>query len=568
MKKQIIFFYTAICFSLLLNAQKEGTIWYFGDKAGVDFNSGSPVALTDGQMNTFEGCATICDPSGSLLFYTDGRIVWDAAHDTMPNGTGLLGHPSSTQSAIIVPFPGDTAKYYVFTSDHGGYLDPDIKGINYSVVDMNLNGGKGDITVKNDSLLNPAVEKITAVQHGNGFYIWVLAHGFGDDAFYAWLVTDTGICDPVISNTGSVHNPGSINYGAAGYMKASPNGTKVAVAIGPYVDGLTVTRMELFNFNNNTGKLSAFFRRDYNITNDFSGYYGVEFSPNSRFLYVAADLYVPDTPHIYQYDVYAGDSAAIMASETDIIHPDSASEYSRLTAMQTAIDGKIYISHFNKTYLDVIEYPNNQGLACGLKRNAVSLNGRQCKMGLPTFITSFFQALPVSLATFKGWHVNHQNHLKWSTASETNNDYFIIERKNDDQGYFEIARIQGAGNSSVKNNYHFTDRNPLKGNNYYKLSQVDFDGKRRYLTTIVVSYDDSGDWCVIGAPQNGILQIYNQANESMVINVYNTVGSLVHSESMRHSAETVNLQRLSQGIYIINIIQNNREFTERLFLTK
>ncbi|TXI67741.1 MAG: hypothetical protein E6Q46_02540 [Flavobacterium sp.] len=73
-------------------AQGEANIWYFGNKAGISFNSGVPVPLLDGQMQADEGCATLSDANGNLLFYTNGITVWNRNHQIMPNGTGLMGH--------------------------------------------------------------------------------------------------------------------------------------------------------------------------------------------------------------------------------------------------------------------------------------------------------------------------------------------------------------------------------------------------------------------------------------------------------------------------------------------
>ena len=130
-----------ICFPLLMFSQNEGNIWYFGYGAGLDFNSGSPVAIHNGQLQTLEGCATISDNNGSLLFYTDGMTVYDKNHAVMPNGTGLLGNNSSTQSGVIVQHPGITTTYYIFSVDGttGAY-----GGLAYSEVDLTLNGGLGD----------------------------------------------------------------------------------------------------------------------------------------------------------------------------------------------------------------------------------------------------------------------------------------------------------------------------------------------------------------------------------------------------------------------------------------
>jgi len=80
----LFFLYTLASF-----AQREANIWYFGENAGLDFNSGTPVALTNGQLDTLEGCATISNNNGQLLFYTDGITVWNRNHVVMPNGYAL-----------------------------------------------------------------------------------------------------------------------------------------------------------------------------------------------------------------------------------------------------------------------------------------------------------------------------------------------------------------------------------------------------------------------------------------------------------------------------------------------
>ena len=104
MKKSVIFLLVLI--PILAFSQKEAAFWYFGNFAGLDFNSGNPVSTT-GSLISFEGSATMSNCDGNLLFYSDGVTVWDNTHNVMTNGTGLLGNPSSTQSAIIIPDPGN-----------------------------------------------------------------------------------------------------------------------------------------------------------------------------------------------------------------------------------------------------------------------------------------------------------------------------------------------------------------------------------------------------------------------------------------------------------------------------
>ncbi|NEM96207.1 hypothetical protein [Pontibacter burrus] len=104
----------------LAQINKQSNIWYFGSKAGLDFNSGTPTVLTDGAMEAFEGTASIADADGRLLFYSDGTTVWNKQHQVMANGSGLLGSANSAQSCIIVPKPGSQTIYYLFTTDAAG----------------------------------------------------------------------------------------------------------------------------------------------------------------------------------------------------------------------------------------------------------------------------------------------------------------------------------------------------------------------------------------------------------------------------------------------------------------
>ena len=134
MKKS--FFYILLLCWFSVQAQKEANIWYFGNNAGIDFNSGVPVPLLDGQLDHVEGSASIADVNGNLLFYTDGITVYNRNHQIMPNGSGLLGDDTATNSALIVPKPNDPEKYYIFTADRTNKPD----GVNYSELDISLDG--------------------------------------------------------------------------------------------------------------------------------------------------------------------------------------------------------------------------------------------------------------------------------------------------------------------------------------------------------------------------------------------------------------------------------------------
>src|SRR3970282_601325 len=166
--------YTSIAFS-----QQEASNWYFGNYAGIKFHpDGSVTALTDGKLSTNEGCASLSNANGDLLFYTDGTTVWNKNHQVMQNGSGLMGNWSSTQSATIVPKPGSTNLYYVFTLDYE--INPN--GFRYSIIDINLDGGLGGVTIeKNILIYTPSDEKISIVKHKNGNDFWVVTHGWNSN---------------------------------------------------------------------------------------------------------------------------------------------------------------------------------------------------------------------------------------------------------------------------------------------------------------------------------------------------------------------------------------------------
>ncbi len=355
--------------------QKEAYNWYFGRNAGITFINGPPEVLLDGRMDSFEGCATISDYKGALLFYTDGIHVWNSANEIMENGFDLKGNPSATQSGIIVPFPGNKHLYYIFTVIDAGKPD----GLNYSIVDISENGGLGKVITKNIFLHSPVTEKVTAVNYSNFNNsklqdIWVVAHDWDSNAFRAYLIDENGLdSHAVISNVGIQH-AGPNNY--AGYMKASPGGDKLASVI----NGSAI--VQICDFDTKTGTVSNCF----NIQNDtLNSPYGLEFSPDGSKLYVST---ITPPSKIIQYDMTAGTPDDIITSEV-VIATESRWEY-YFAPLQLGPDKKIYIGKYENDFLDAIAFPNKKGLDCDFEANAADLKNRMCIWGLPTFIQSYF----------------------------------------------------------------------------------------------------------------------------------------------------------------------------------
>jgi PKD repeat protein len=335
-----------------LFAQKEARIWYFGRGVGLDFSTTPPTPLSDGQINTGEGCASVADATGRLLFYTDGMRVWNRMHQPMLNGQGLSGDTSSAQAALIVPAPGDPSKYYLFTSDAGPDPNPPFLGIAYSIVDMTGDNGLGSVVTKNVQLLDSATEHLVAIRQCNSRDYWVVAHGWNNDNFHAWPITGAGGPGAeVISKVGSFHQGNRSN--AIGCMKASPDGRLLVVA----------NTGELFDFNPATGVVS-------NRRGLYGGSYGACFSPDGTKLYIGG---------LYQFDVSDTTTSAILSSRTNISIPSQGI----LGSMQLGPDGRIYITTL-KTGLRVIAEPNKKGTACQYGVSTLIPNERTM-MGLPNF---------------------------------------------------------------------------------------------------------------------------------------------------------------------------------------
>lgn len=428
-------FYTFIfCFTFSwLNAQLESANWYFGFRAGLNFSSGTPEVIYDGALSTAEGCATISDPDGNLLFYTDGTKVYNRQHALMPNGYNLLGNSSSTQSAIVTPFPGDLNKYYIFTvgaDDSATPNNTNNTGFNYYVVDMSLNDGLGEVlpySASQNNLMKLTSEKVTAVAHANGRNYWVLTHF--EDKFYAYLVTEDGInTTPVTSQIGPYIDPDVYPVNSRGYLKLSPNGKKVGIAhltnllLEDIPDEIknhspNYTNMDFANTYNGYTAVYDFDDETGIVSNEITlsevgSPYGLEFSSESNYLYFAYDYHEPYdvnpwTPwlkaELIQYDLNSSDIPNSGVVIFDDFTPTDQTFTAR-GALQLALDQKIYYSHtfYIGSYyfghsLSVIHSPDLAGDAADFEYESLRINSVEnpvhyLSFGLPPFLTSFFRA--------------------------------------------------------------------------------------------------------------------------------------------------------------------------------
>jgi gliding motility-associated-like protein len=369
----------------IIFCQLQNNNWVFGYGARVNFSGPIPVGSSNAAINSNESTASVSDPStGQLLFYTDGLKVWDANNDVMPNGSNLLGgfYNSCTQGALIVPFPEDDQRYYLFTLEEleAQYLNPPAdNGLRYSIVDMTLNGGLGDVQVAtvNTLLATDLTEKLIVIRSTEIKGFWVIAHKKNANEFLAWKIDACGVsAQPVISTVGSIFAISPF-FGAteawAGAMDASPDGNRIGMPID-WSD-----RIEFFDFNKTTGVVSNLLT--VNVTDDsppeFLRKYGACFSPDG------SKFYYTNFNSVYQLNLSTYTSAAIASSNTLIYSPILEPNNYPCFQIEQAPNNKLYVAIGNAGRLDEISNPNSLGLACGYLSNAVSFSPATCQLGLP-----------------------------------------------------------------------------------------------------------------------------------------------------------------------------------------
>lgn len=361
--------------------------WVLGDSLAIDFSNATPT-VGFSSLNSLEGISAISDTNGNLLLYTNGITVWNAQHQVMPNGTGLFANLSTSNAALIVPMPAHADLYYIFVMS--AFATPG--ALTYSIVDMSLDGGLGDITVKNEYVFGNSTEKLCATMHANGIDYWIMTHDYGNNTFRAYLLTSQGLdTTAVISKIGEAHTYGK----GQGSMRFSPSGCRLALAkLLKDISG----HVEVFNFDNATG--NVFNPMGLYVTDpvfltlfplaglEYITPYTLCFSPDN------SKLYVSSLNFLVQFDLEAGEEQDIQQSSGAIASVWNVSSYNDYFGdLQIAPNGKIYVSRMYAQYISVINNPNGTGSSCDFDHNVLYLGSyvvqTKGKYGLPNFVSNF-----------------------------------------------------------------------------------------------------------------------------------------------------------------------------------
>lgn len=378
MKKKILFFSITFILSINAQAQKEATWWYFGENLGMDFTkvlAGQetvPQLITNGPINTEEGCFSVSDNMGNLLIASDGMKVYNSKKQRMktPGNKELLGHPSSSQSGIIIPRPKHPNQFYIITVPHWGETSA---GIYCYLTDLTANGGDGEVYEGKQLNLNgtglsreKVYENIASIGHADGTNYW-LTHRTRNFVL-SWLVTENGIDAAPTAITNIGYDPGAPITG----NDVSPGSIKFSLD-NKYFLHFGWHGMTAGQFDNATGKVS-------NVTyrKDMKPYSG-EFSPNGKYMYFGTSA---------GKRLQRLETGKNIATQTPITISNTV-VYS--DGIQLGPDNKLYaVQQANRPYLIIINNPNEGGTDVTLLSTYFPLKTR-IRWNLPTFVASFFR---------------------------------------------------------------------------------------------------------------------------------------------------------------------------------
>jgi hypothetical protein len=588
MKKWILLFFLLPTITI---GQKEVSNWFFYS-SGLDFNC-DPVQPIAPSANFFpiEGCSSISDEFGNLLFYTDGYFVFDKNHDIMLNGVDIgidtTCGSSSTQGVMIVKQPLQDSLYYIFTTDCAENKLAD--GFCYSIVNMNLNEGKGEVILKKEVLLPKTCEKLCAVRHSNGIDTWILTHEWGNANFAAFLLSPAGISlTPVISETGRIQLPEDLTdlypgypypeAAARGHLKFSPQGDRL-VAVSTSDGHDSEWHAELFSFNATTGVVM----HDFDIpTSDTAIYYGASFSPNGNLLYTSGGWY---GDYIHQFNLVPYDSVSVAESKY-IVYKDPLDTIPGVpSALQIGPDGKIY-NAINFLNLNVIADPNQPGADCDFRLNEVILPIDTCHygssvFGLPNndesfYLTSFIGStcepimltdfntldscpgLPVYFFDASNYYPYSINHWSWDFGDPDSGPLNFSDLQNpqhtySSNGFYEVTLI------AYSDTFSF-----CKTGTITKMIAINCATVVQNGIDQLNSLDD--DVNVYPNPVNDLLYIASDQHIKEV-RLFNAQGALVFQKNDNFNIEKIELN-LANGIYFLELSNENGSAQKKILINR
>lgn len=194
----------------------------------------------------------------------------------------------------------------------------------------------------------------------------------------------------------------------------------------------------------------------------------------------------------------------------------------------------------------------------------------------PWILSRMNRFIPVEMLDFSVTCNNDDAILKWSTASEKNNDYFTVERSADGTNYQPIGFVMGAGSSSTIQNYSFADTDALSGTSFYRLKQTDFDGTTEVFSPVSLSSCGNGGLNVVigqNPTTDGEIWVFitGAENKNVRVSVTDILGQNLYTKNLIGITGSYLLNehlQLAGGIYIVNASTNDESFSKKIVVAK
>jgi len=272
---------------------------------------------------------------------------------------------------------------------------------------------------------------------------------------------------------------------------------------------------------------------------------------------IGTDLTISDNPALTSLAALSALSS--IGSHLTVTNNDALESLTGLdnidhtTITDLYLQNSALLSHCEvQSICDYLDIPANQA---SISANTVGCNSRA------QVIASCTPA-PIELISFSGKTIENSTILSWQTASEINNAYFEIEHSMNGNSFHVLGTVNGHGNTSDLQSYAFIHQNPAVGINYYRLKQVDFDGKYAYSNTIAINIARD-DVQLFPNPTTGVIEVRGPNTEECTVRLNDNMGMFIKSEQLPDTRQ-IDISNLSNGMYFIEILTHRRSTVKRI----
>lgn len=336
-----------------------------------------------------------------------------------------------------------------------------------------------------------------------------------------WSFSEAG------GNTTYAAGTGSDNAGNT-YSFATASATTDR-ALGSVASGSVQTTISA-SFTNNTGATMTYFT----IT-----YVGEQYRFGGR---------SPASADKLRFSYKIGAGSWIAYTKLDFISPYAPNSSTSVSSMNgNSVSYKFYIDRM----ISGISIPN--GTTFYIRFVDSDITGSDDGLAIDDFTLSTITTLPVNWVSFLAKETREGILLHWNTSNEINSNLFDVQHSTDGSHWNNIGNVTAAGNSVADKSYSFLHKTPEVGNNFYRLNQIDIDGKSTYsnVVSILSTIPNTAVKILSNPIQNGVLQV--QVGQAQSLSLQNAVGQIMVQKTLAQGLNNINVGNLPKGIYFVKV---------------